>query len=203
MEKPIYFSKIEYRESIADRLNSIMLLNTVEKNLSYQVFQWNRQMPAIQGTFSEEFLGIKIDGEIRKPAKVIRDANNGFNPQLFAAKSYEQKVVFSYGINLSDMDMTKILPLCNALEFEPYRNKEMLMGEEGYIGYRDEVNVKFTAITDSYISKLELPMSYYYDEEHIWPSEKLYRYLIKTYFDNNKKTKGWISPYGGFSLCIS
>ena len=29
-------------------------------------------------------------------------------------------------------------------------------------------------------------MNYYYDEEHIWPSEKLYRYLIKKYFEGNK-----------------
>lgn len=202
MEKPIYFSKIEYRESIAHRLSSIMLLNTVDKTLSYQAFKRNQQMPVIQGIFSGEFLGMKLDGEIRRSAKVIRNAKNGFKPQVLATESYEQEVIFSYGINLSNTDMKKILPLCNALEFEPYRNKEMLMSDEGYIGYRDEVNVHFTAISDSYIPKLELPMYYYYDEEHIWPSEKLYRYLIKTYFENNKKTKDWISTYGGFSLFV-
>ena len=41
------------------------------------------------------------------------------------------------------------------------------MGEEGYIGYRDEVQLYFRAVTDSYIPLLELPMDYYYDEKHI------------------------------------
>ena len=65
----------------------------------------------------------------------------------------------------------------------------MSMGDEGYIGYRDEINTYFTGITNSYIPKLDLPMDYFYDEEHIWPSEKLYRYLVKTFFEGNKKLK--------------
>ena len=27
----------------------------------------------------------------------------------------------------------------------------------------------------------------YYDEEHIWPSEKLYRYLVQTFFENKNE----------------
>ena len=34
------------------------------------------------------------------------------------------------------------------------------------------------------------PMDFYYDAEHIWPNEKLYRYLIKTFFENNSKLNG-------------
>ena len=74
------------------------------------------------------------------------------------------------------------------------------MSDEGYIGYRDEAQMYFKAITDSYIPMIELPMNYYYDEQHIWPNEKLYRYLIKTFFENNKKTEKWVTAYGGFSL---
>ena len=59
------------------------------------------------------------------------------------------------------------LKYCNALDFEPYRNREMSMDDEGYCGYRDEVNVSFTGITDSYISMIKLPMDYYDDEDHI------------------------------------
>ena len=76
----------------------------------------------------------------------------------------------------------------------------MQMGEEGYIGYRDEVRLYFRAITDSYIPMLELPMDYYYDEEHIWPSEKLYRYLLKTFFEKEKKLRRWGLSYGRKSL---
>lgn len=39
-----------------------------------------------------------------------------------------------------------------------------------------------------------------FDEEHIWPSERLYRYLVKTFFEGNKKLRGWGPTYGGFSL---
>lgn len=78
----------------------------------------------------------------------------------------------------------------------------MEMGEEGYIGYRDEVQLYFRAVTDSYIPLLELPMDYYYDEKHIWLSEKLYRYLVKTYFEEDIKLRGWGTTYGGFSLFL-
>ena len=47
---------------------------------------------------------------------------------------------------------------------------------------------------------IELPMSYYYDKDHIWPSEKLYKYLIANFFENNNKMKGWYTEYGGLSL---
>lgn len=180
MGRPIYFSKIEYKEYIGYRLNSIMLLNIVEKTLSYQMYKLKPQMPT----------------------KIMRNAKTGFKAKVLATELYEQEVIFSYGIHLSETDMEKVLPLCDALKFESYRNKEMRMSDEGYIGYRDEAMLYFTAITDSYIPKLELPMSYYYDEEHIWPSEKLYRYLIKTYFENNEETKYFFTTYGGFSLFI-
>ena len=45
------------------------------------------------------------------------------------------------------------------------------MDDEGFIGYRDEIKVSFCGVTDSYIPYIELPMNYYYDEKHIWPSE--------------------------------
>ena len=76
----------------------------------------------------------------------------------------------------------------------------MSMDDDGYIGYRDEIQLEFTGITDSYIPKIELPMYYYYDDAHIWPCERFYRYLAYTYMNNNKKLKGWFTTYGGSSL---
>lgn len=167
MIKPIYFSKIEFCESIGyDNVSSIMLLNLSEKTLSYQKFDRKKQMPVIQEIESE-----KCGDEI-----------------------------FSYVIQLSNEQIAMLLPYCNALDFEPYRDKEMSMDDEGYIGCRDEVQMSFTAITNSYIPKIELPMSYYYDEAHIWSSERLYRYLFKTYFENNKDLKKWNLTYGESSL---
>lgn len=186
MADAIYFSKIEYREVIGyGNTSSIMLLNIPERELSYQVYSWKRQI---------------WSPDIAIPAKVIKNEKNGFEPQLIKDEQYEPEIAFSHAIKLTGEQMKALLPYCNALDFEPYRDKEMKMGEEGYIGYRDEVHLYFKAVTDSYIPLLELPMNYYYDEEHIWPSEKLYRYLVKTFFEGNKKLRGWGPTYGGLSL---
>ena len=73
----------------------------------------------------------------------------------------------------------------------------MNMDDPGYIGYRDETSMTFEAITDQYIPEISLPMDYYYDEDHIWPQEKLYRQIINTFFDGNRKLRGWAPTYGG------
>ena len=157
-------------------------------------------MPSVQGLISEEWDGMYHSYDISSPARVIKDSKNDFKGQLMKSEPYEKEIVFSYGIKLTDAQMKELLPYCNALDFEPYRNREMSMDNPGYIGYRDEIHVDFTGITDSYIPKLDLPMSYYYDEKHIWPSEKLYRYLMDRYLENNKKLKGRVHSYGAFSL---
>lgn len=201
MSDVVYFSKIEYREVIGcGNTSSIMLLNIPERELSYQVYDWKRQMPAIEGVQSEQWGEHTWTHSIAIPAKIIKNEKTAFEPQMIKDGQYEPEIVFSHAINLVDEQMEALLPYCNALDFEPYRNREMKMGEEGYIGYRDEVHLYFKAITDSYIPLLELPMNYYYDEEHIWPSERLYRYLVKTFFEGNKKHRGWGPTYGGFSL---
>jgi len=202
MKEPIYFSKVEYRDTIGGcNTNSIILLNLVEKELSYQVYGWKRQMPAIQGKATVTWSnGVEETFETISSGKVIRDNKTGFKPVLLPSELEEEDVIFSYGISITDKQMKKLLPYCNALDFEPYRNKEMSRQDEGCIGYRDEIQVHFSAITDSYIPKIDLPMYYYYDEEHIWPSEKLYRYIIKTFFERNKELKERSIPYGGLSL---
>lgn len=204
MNEPIYFSKIEFFESVAYGLReSIILLNLPAKELSYQVFKRKyRNLPVIQGVITEEFGGKLFTYDTRSSAKWVSSEKTGFKPTLIKDNTYEQEIIFSYGINLTEQQLETLLPLCNALDFEPFRDREMVMGEEGYCGYRDEVRVKFRGITDSHIPLLELPMYYYYDSEHIWPSEKLYRHIIKNIFDKQKKMKGWYTSYGGYSLPI-
>ena len=201
MSDAVYFSKIEYREVIGyGKTSSIMLLNIPEKELSYQVYDWKRQMPAIEGVQSEQRGEHTWTYSIAIPAKIIKNEKTGFEPQMIKDEQYEPEIAFSHAIKLADEQMEALLPYCNALDFEPYRDREMKMGEEGYIGYRDGVRLYFKAITDSYIPLLELPMNYYYDEEHIWPSERLYRYLVKTFFEGKKRLSGWNPTYGRFSL---
>lgn len=201
MADAIYFSKVEYREVIGyGNTSSIMFLNIPERELSYQVYDWKRQMPAIEGVQTEQWGEHTWTDGIAIPAKRIINGKTGFEPQMIMDEQYEPEIAFSHAIKMTGEQMEALLPYCNALDFEPYRNREMKMGEEGYIGYRDEVHLYFRAITDSYIPLLELPMNYYYDEEHIWPSERLYRYLVKTFFEGKKKLRGWGPTYGGLSL---
>lgn len=96
--------------------------------------------------------------------------------------------------------MNSILPMCNALDYEPYRTREMSMDDDGYIGYRDEVRLSFGAVTNDYLPLIRLPMKYYYDEEHIWPNEKLYRHLVTIYLMPDKKIRKWVTSYGCLAL---
>lgn len=100
---------------------------------------------------------------------------------------FKQKELFSYGYKLTPDELREVIPYCNALEYEAYRGKTMSMKDEGYRGYRDEVSMHFTAVTESYIPKLELPMDYIYDEEHTWPHERLYKYVVKKYLESNEE----------------
>ncbi len=203
MDEPIYFTKIEFIETIGyGKPDSLILLNLPERELSYQVFKYKYQSPAIQGVVTEEWNGKLHSYESRYPAKWISSAKTNFKSTLIKDEYYEQEIVFSYGIKLTEQQMESLLPLCNALDFEPFRDRKMTMGEEGYCGYRDEVMVEFKGITDSHIPLLKLPMDYYYDDQHIWPSEKLYRYIIKNIFSKHRKMKGWYTSYGGLSLPI-
>lgn len=204
MSEPVYFSKVEFRDRIGyGKTHSVILLDLVQKELSYQVFEWEKQMPAISGSESYEIDGDQYKIDINTPAKTIKSGKNKFKQSLLVDEQYNQKVAFSYGIKLSDEKMQQLLPYCNAIDFEPYRNKEMSMSDEGYIGYRDEVSLRFTAISESCIPKMEWDMRYYYDEEHIWPSERLYRYIVLEYFQDNKKLKGWNVDYTSLKATIT
>lgn len=201
MNEPIYFSKIEFRERIGRRLNSILLIDLDEGALAYQVYHSSLRdkAPAITGIEHEEVLGETLSYETRKPGMRMKNSHTGFEYTMFVDDKREADVVFSYTHRFSKTEKQELLPYCNALDFEPYRDKEMSLEDKGCGGYRDEVDVLFTGITNSYIPLIRLPMDYYYDEERIWPSEKLYRYIIRKYL-SGKKLRKWVTPYGAYSL---
>lgn len=190
MDKKLYFSKIEYREKFiySDYFRSVLLLNIPERELSYQEYFMKRKMPAVEGTKTDLlFEDDEYTYDYGVPAKKIRNYKTNFETILIEDEPFDIKVGFSYGIKLTVEKMKETLPYCEVNEFEKFRGKKMSMNDRGFIGYRDEIQLFFRAVTDSGIPLLELPMNYYYDEEHIWPSEKLYRYLVKTFFAGKKK----------------
>ncbi len=228
-DNPVYYTKIEYCEYSPRGLRSILFLNTVEQQLSYQIFKQVFEAPAIIREESHEIHGMCFTDRIGRPARVVKSWKGGYRKQLlpcgdtmitemddgfpsydgyeshfdwreycFNNESYE--VIHSVGINIPDEDMPELLAYCDARDFESFRGRKMDFDDEGRIGYRDEVSMHFTGITDSYIPRLVLPMDYYYDEEHIWPSEKLYRYLVKKFFPYNRKKIGLQPTYGAASI---
>lgn len=203
MSNAIYYSKVEFIEfshyfsAIPTR---VVLLNVVVKELSYQVIRHKRQMPSLEGIKTIVQNGGEISIDIAKPGRIIRNSHNGFDGVILSDDIETDEIVFSYGMSIPKNRMEKLLSLCNALDFEPYRDKEPNFDDEGIIGYRDEISMRFRGITDSHIPLLELDMRYYYDKDHIWPPERLYCYWVKNFLENNRHLKGWGPHYGGLSL---
>ena len=201
MSKATCFSKIEFTEIIGDgNPDSVIGLNLIERELTYQVFHWKHLMPAIQGYKTEVLAGHEFSWDVSYPARVIKNEKTGFKPKLLKCDNWEPEVIFAYGRKLTNEEFETICSLCVVDDYLPFRDKKMSMDDEGYAGYRDEVRLYFCGITDSPIPMIRFPMSYFYDEEHMWPSERLYRYLITQLFDKDKKLKGWYTTYGGYSL---
>lgn len=101
-------------------------------------------------------------------------------------------VIDSECIVLSDHEMEQILPLCNALEFEKYRDMEPDESSSGFEAYLDDgASRKFIGITDSYIPMMEISMNYSFNKKHQWPTEKIYNYLCQKYVKGKKRFKGW------------
>ena len=98
MSQKEYFSKIEFREYIGSKLNSILLLDLVEGTLAYQVYEVEKriQAPAITGVETEEFMGHTWESDIRKPAMRMRNGKTGFKSVLLVDDVDDKEVVFSH-----------------------------------------------------------------------------------------------------------
>lgn len=200
------FTKVQFKEYWPQGLRSILLLNISEKVISYQQYsmsiakEYAPDIPVIEGVEFRKYGNSIIDIDTSRPARVMKNGKNGFKTQLIGTEKYVYDVINSYSMKLSDEDIANILPYCDASDFEPFRDKEMDMKDPGYIGYRDEINMHFEGITDSYIPYMKLPMDYFYDEAHEWPSEKLYRVLLELISVSDKKMSKAVGTQTKFSL---
>ncbi len=200
--EPIYFNKIEYTERIMGPMSRLsrIIINIPEREFSYQVSKFIYKKGFTPSIHIEKFGDYTDIDTNYYPIKLVKGGKDGFAGRIFIEDLREEDVVFSYAEKLNEKQMKELLPYCNALNFEPYRGRQMSMDDKGFIGYRDEVRLSFRATTDSYIPMIELPMNLLYDEAHTWPSEKLYRYIMEKYLSDKKKFKGNVIPYGG--LCL-
>ena len=205
MQDHICFQKIIFSESIGNRPLSSLLLLPQTGELAYQAFDPHRQtaqMPAITGLQGYRIGRHTGTEPYAKAARILRSAGNDFRPQLLPTETDEATPVFCWHKQLSAAEIEALLPYCNALDFEPYRERTMSLNDEGVVGYRDEITLAFTGISASHLPMIQLPMDLYYDESRLWPSERLYRYLLRQHLETQRALRKWITPYGGFSLPI-
>lgn len=98
-------------------------------------------------------------------------------------------VKISKGITLDKMQIEEVLPYINTAKYEPYRDRYDSLDDVGVCGYYDEVSANFIGISDSPVPMIELSMNTIHDNGHLWPTEKLFKYLCRTFFAD-KKYKG-------------
>ena len=211
-EGKIYFTKVQFDSWLWREFEGeerTLLLDLVNKELSYQVFKTFDKTSAIIDSYPalEEFIftdGTKIQyypSGLHSSGVYMKNEKTNFKPIFLHELPIGKKLIFSYGTELTEYEISLLKPYCDTNEFEKYRNRKMKLDEEGCIGYRDEINMEFCGISNSHLPIIKLPMDYYYDEKHIWPSEKLYRYVCENIISKNKILRKYIK-YGSYSLFI-
>ena len=78
-----------------------------------------------------------VHHDIRNCESLCEMADRVSSGMLLSARGNSGVILsqFFEGIKKTEEQMEKLLPYCNALDFEPYRDKKMSMSDEGYIGY--------------------------------------------------------------------
>lgn len=200
MAEEIIFSKVQFEEHIGYNYKSILILNLKEKELIYQVYEKKKVPPVITKVVAENIFNTVEYWNIGVSAKIVKNNKTEFKPVLLQDKNIDESIIYSYGKKLNAQEYGALKCLSRVIDFEPFRDRKMSMEDKGYIGYRDEVRLTFSAVSESYYPYIELPMYYYYHEDYIWPSEKLYRFLITEILKKDKKATKWVTGYGGHSL---
>jgi len=80
------------------------------------------------------------------------------------------------GLVLDETEMQSLLPFLRTELFEPYRDREDMHDE---VGYLDESWRMFTGISDSHIPIIRLRMNVIHDLAHRWPTELLYEQIVR------------------------
>lgn len=189
--EPIYFSKIIFTSRIGHGNwypVNILMIDIPQKEISFQKCKWVERPASLEGIGDYEWIPgfIEQDKHYFKPAVKIKNGKTGFEYKTFPLERCEQKIIKSVGLKLEDYELEKLLPFCNALEFEEFRKK----GEnwKHVKSYYDEITIYFQAITDSYIPMMEMNCDLMHDKGFERPHEKLRDFLI-SYMNSNEKYK--------------
>lgn len=105
-------------------------------------------------------------------------------------------VKINNGITLDKKQIEEVLPYINTDKYEPYRNLEDSISDDGVCGYFDEIDVYFTGISDSPVPLINISMNMIHDDKHLWPTERLLKYLCRTYFSGKEYKTTFIYGMG-------
>ena len=101
----------------------------------------------------------------------------------YQAFGEKQELKNSIGLVLDETEMQSLLPFLRTELFEPYRDREDMHDE---VGYLDESWRMFTGISDSHIPMIRLRMNVIHDLAHRWPTvsellptELLYEQIVR------------------------
>lgn len=175
-----YLNRILFEESSFFDSKKI-LLNIPMRELIYEKNRYVRKTHCIDSLQTVKIGDIEKTLWLPKSVVLMRNGKTKFKPVLLEDDSDERVITFSKGIRLSNKDMEVVLPYCNVDLFEPYVGRRMSMDDPGFAGYRDEVRMRFEATSYYGTPHIKLPMDYFYDEKHTWPTERLYECIIKTF----------------------
>lgn len=208
MGDSIYFTKVEFRRYEGfDGIISNYVLDLVNKELVYQIFGEKKNPTPAAMAFGTTYdvvhghlmewgpddviyrLVVELNSNFPHPFSDIRSGKTNFKANFVKQEEYDREVKLSKGLRLSDDDIAGLLPYCNALEYEGYRNRIPSMNDLGYRGYLDGQELYFIGVSDSYLPVIMLPMYYAYDKKHIWPCEKLYEYMMANFSGRLEKEK--------------
>ena len=182
MEKPIYYNQVRfYVKTCEEAYHQAIYHEEMYRSLG---------LKELWGVISLNLTEKEISLQIYERSKVRRKSFCKEGNMPTSSKTCEwgpEKVLFSFGKSIKDKLLLQIMPLCNACDFEPYRNKHTA-NSDCYGSIR-----KFIGVTESYLPVIELPVV------PDWPTDKLYRFLINDVFRRDVNTKEWVyvlGPYG-------
>ena len=138
---------------------------------------WN-SLPRKESDYDHSYFSkVQFDMELlycRVSARILLNVpQRELSYQAFGEK---QELKNSIGLVLDETEMQSLLPFLRAELFEPYRDREDMHDE---VGYLDESWRMFTGLSDSHVPMIRLPMNVIHDLAHRWPTELLYEQIVR------------------------
>lgn len=118
-------------------------------------------------------------------------------------QEYDKKggLKHNYGLKLTDEQLEKLVPYIYSSDFKHVNQNGINFNNPKLVGYRDEISIKFRAISQDGRPLFVYEMSGVYRDWHNYPTDKLYDYLARKFFSQKKYRRTLISQGLFLSVC--